>query len=184
MKKHIKTLLYLLKIPVEKFLYFAIKFDILLVYAFSRTFLVVFYIFAIIGGFFAGEKADISTLFLFLFAGYVEGTSVIIMLVCRLKSTRIWVEKLVGTPFLEKFAPNRGKTNCHILFLSLSFFCILDRVSMLYFTHQTFTECAHLTQSIQVLVESGKQKEEIYYMLFHKKLSLLESVSNIKGICC
>ena len=173
-----------LRVSVEALLCFTIKLDVLLIYAFSRTFLVAFYLFAIVGGFCAGEKADISTLFLFLFSSYVSGSSVILVLVCGSKTTRIWVEKLVGTPFLEKFAPNRGKTNCYILVYSLLGLLFVDYISMVYFIQQTFQECDLLSDSIRVIMEKGEGNQNTISQLYQKKAKLLVSISETKGICC
>lgn len=77
---------------IQNLLYFTIKFDVLLIYAFSQTVLVLFYVFSVIGGFCAG---DLSTVFLSLFASYISGSSLLLMIVCDTKSAMVWLEKLV-----------------------------------------------------------------------------------------
>ena len=84
----------LAKFFIKNLLYFTIKFDVLLIYAFSQTILFVFYVFAIVGGFCAGNKADLSTVYLFLFASYISASSFLLMIVCNTKSTMTWVERV------------------------------------------------------------------------------------------
>lgn len=100
MTKYLDKFYVLISFFIKNLLYFTIKFDVLLTYAFSQTFLFVFYVFGIVGGFFAGDKADYSTIFLFLFVSYICGTSLLLMIVCNTKSTFTWVERLVGVTFL------------------------------------------------------------------------------------
>ena len=46
------------KFFMKNLLYFTLKFDVLVIYAFSQSILFVFYVFGIVGGFFAADKAD------------------------------------------------------------------------------------------------------------------------------
>lgn len=171
----------LLKGFVENLLFFIIRFDVILIYSFSQTILVVFYIFAVIAGFCAGDKTDISTIFMFLFASYLCGSSILLTIVCHSRSTMSWVGKLVGIHFLDKFAPKKGRTSCLIFVLLLITLLFLDLVSMQFVISQDLSECSQLTQTIKFLKESGQADPEILNNLFLKKCELLQYLSNSKG---
>lgn len=102
----------------------------MLVYLFSKTPLVLFYIFAIAGGLCAGEKADTSTVLLFLFFSYVSGTAFLIMIVCYSKTAFGWVENLVGLSFIKKYAPKKGKIGFFVLYSLLFIVMGVNLISM------------------------------------------------------
>ena len=182
MKNIKKNFVLLVEFLIKNFFYFTIKFDVLLVYIFSKTPFFVFYIFAVVGGFCAGNQMDISTLFLALFTLYLFGTSFLLMIVCNSTSTMIWVEKLVGLAFIEKYAPKKGKTSFLILFLSFAMLLFVEAESMRYLIAQKFIESAQLTETIKTLLETGDANQEDINTLYQQKYKILQSVSNTEGI--
>ena len=182
MQKIKKNFVLLVQFLIRNLLYFTIKFDVLLVYIFSKTPFFFFYIFAVVGGFCAGDRVDISTLFLALFTIYLFGTSFLLMIVCNSTSTMIWIEKLVGLPFMDKYAPKKGKTSFLILFLSFAILLFVEVESMRYLIAQKFIETAQLTENIKALLESGDVNQEDINTIYRQKYKILESVSNTGGI--
>ncbi len=182
MKRFNENFLLLVQFLIKNVLYFTIKFDILLVYTFSQTPFFVFYVFAVIGGFCAGNQVDVSTIFLALFTIYLFGTSFLLMIVCNSTSTMIWVEKLVGLAFIDKYAPKKGKTSFLILFLSLAMLLFVEVESTRYLIAQKFIECAQLNDTIKSLLEGGDANQEAVNTLYRQKYKILESVSNTEGI--
>lgn len=182
MKHYLDRIYILAKFFVRNLLFFTIKLDVLLVYIFSRTALFAFYVFSIVGGFCAGDKADLFSSFLFLFACYVSGTCFLLFIVCNTKSTMAWVERLVGVPFMEKFAPKKGKTNFLILVLTLLTLLIVDVVSMQFLITVKFVECSNLDEAIKNLTLLGKADQDNIENLYQIKYDILKNISNTKGI--
>ena len=184
MQQYLNKFYLLAKFFIKNLLYFSIKFDVLLIHAFSRTILFVFYVFGVIGGFCVGHNADFSTVFLFLFVSYVSASSFLLMIVCNTKSTLSWVGRLVGVTFLERFPPKKGKTNCLILVLTLVILLSLDLVSMQFFISQDLAECGQLDESIKNLIQTGEANEKNVKNLYQTKRKILETLPNTRGILC
>lgn len=129
---YIKIFYNIIRIFVEKWLYYTIKFDVLLVYAFSQTPLLLVYVLYVIFGFCAGQYADFFTFSCLLLSSYIFSTSILIFFVCNVKSTRSWVGCLIGIQFREKFAPRKGLSNMLILCSLVVVFLTIDLVSIMY----------------------------------------------------
>lgn len=104
------------------------------------------------------------------------------MIVCNNTSTMVWVEKLVGFAFIEKYARKKGKTNFLIIFLSFVMLLFVEVESMRYLIAQKFIECAQLNDTIKSLLEGGDVNQEGINTLYRQKYKILDKVSNTNGI--
>ena len=159
-----------IKVPVEKWLFYTIKFDVLLVYAFTQTPLLLIFIVAVIFGFFSSKQFDVFNLSCLLFSSYIYSTSMLIFFVCYVKSTKNWVEKLVGIDFLKRFAPRNGLYGMAIAVLLILIFTIIDLASLKYMISLKFKECEKYFLIMVNSVETGQIEKAIEASDIRKKI--------------
>ena len=157
-----------------------IRFDLLLVYAFSRTPLVLLWIVIIVLGFFAGEQTDRVNLCCLTAATYVFGTSLLVCIVLHSEITALVVEKLVGLSFVQRFAPKKGRDNLLIVLLPFFILLILEVVSLQYQVNSQLQESRNYLFIVEHLIETGQTDKamEVYEL----RLESLNSVCKLKGI--
>ena len=112
--------------------YYTIKFDVLLVYIFSRTPFFLLWVILLIIGFFSGKNSSLFSAYCIFFLTYIYGTATLVSIVCRTKISKNWVENLMGLSFREKFAPRKGFSNFSILLVSAFLLLILEMGSIHY----------------------------------------------------
>lgn len=160
--------------------YYTIKFDVLLVYIFSRTPFFLLWIILLIIGFFSGKNSDLFSAYCIFFLTYIYGTATLVCIVCRTKISKNWVENLMGLSFLEKFAPRKGLSNFSILLVSTFLLLILEMGSIHFYSDlmwQDYEVWSHLKWDYY---NQGKYCDAEQA---HKtSLAILESISQIKGI--
>jgi hypothetical protein len=100
---------------VKKILSYAIKYDILLIYTFSRTPLFAIWLFIIIIGVFGGENSNIVNFYCLCLVAHISGTAICLCILCKWKKTNNWVTILVSPSFLGRFAFNKIVSNLLIM---------------------------------------------------------------------
>ena len=166
----IKNLHQTLKILLDIWLFYTIKFDVLLVYAFTQTPLLLIYIVAVIFGFFANMRYGVFTFSCFLFWSYIFSTSMLIFFVCNVKGRGNWVEKLVGIHFLKRFAPRNGLYGMLIAVLLVLIFTIIDLASLKYIISSKSKECEESFLVMVNSVETGQIHKAIEASDIRKKI--------------
>lgn len=161
-------------------LYYTIKFDVFIVYAFSRTILSFVWILIIILGLFYGDNISIVNIYCLLAVMYIIGTSTLLWIVCITKKTRKLMEDIVGLPFLEKFAPKKGFSNFLRICLPFYILLFLDTVSVEYIVSAQLQECEAQSLLAREYFEKGDFIQAD--ITRNNYLRILESLSNTKGI--
>lgn len=166
--------------PLKTLLYYTIKFDMLLVYTFSRTPFFLLWVILLIIGFFYGKNSSIFSAYCIIFLTYIYGTATLICIVCRTKIFKNWVENLMGLSFREKFAPTRGLSNFSILLVSTFLLLILEMGYLQYYSSIMWQEYELSSLLRWYFYNIGKYCEA--EQTHQKSLAILESISEIKGI--
>lgn len=160
--------------------YYTIKFDVLLVYIFSRTPFFLLWVILLIIGFFSGKNSSLFSAYCIIFLTYIYGTATLICIVCRTKISKNWVQNLMGLSFLEKFAPNKGLSNFSILLVSTLLLLILEMSSLQYYSSIMWQEYEVSSLLRWDFYNQGEYSEA--EQAHQKSLAILESISKIKGI--
>ena len=93
---------------IKAILGYTIKFDFLLIHFICKTPLYLVWLACLVFGGFCGENASLMNVYCLVIVMYVSGTSILICIVCKSKSTKRMVENLVGDYFMERYAPWNG----------------------------------------------------------------------------
>lgn len=72
---------------------------------------------------------------------YISGTALLLHLVCISKTTKYFMENIVGSAFLEKFVPNNKRSNLLRLYIPVFALLFLDMVSKEYLVALQLEEC-------------------------------------------
>lgn len=166
--------------PLKTLLYYTIKFDVLLVYIFSRTPFFLLWVILLIIGFFSGKNSDLFSAYCIFFLTYIYGTATLVCIVCRTKISKNWVENLMGLSFREKFAPSKGLSNFSILLVSTFLLLILEMGSIHYYSSIMWQDYDVWSLLRWDYYNEGKycEAEESHKI----SLAILESICEIKGI--
>lgn len=167
---------------LKNLLKYTIKFDFLLIYTFSKTPLYFIYLFFVILGFFGGKESTTIHFYFLVVVTYITGTATLIFLVSTSKSTRRMVESLVGSFFMERFAPRNGWTNLLLLVIPIFFFLFIEICTIEYQMYNIFKVYESYSLVVRDLTLSADFKTAQY--LHEKQLKILEPVLNVEGLMC
>ena len=180
MKSIFQTSCNLLFFSVKQLLGYSIRFDMILVYALSRPPFFLLWIVIIALGFFAGEEGDFTNFCCLIFATYVAGTSILIYVLCNTPKSLLMVVNIIGLPFVERFAPKKGRDNLLIIVLPIIVLLILEVVSIQYQVNSALQESRDCSSLISHLVETGQIERANEAM--QTKLDNFENFYKIKGL--
>lgn len=165
----------MIKYGIKNLFYYTIKFDVLLVYTFSRTPFFVVWLFLLILGLFGGKSSNLVNLYCLFIVAYLTGTANFLFILSISKKTKDWVTTLVGVPFLEKYVPNKGFSNLLILQYPILLLFIIEIASLEYQTESKLQESANLYQTLQNL--SPLDDQEKASEIVKKQIEIFESIS-------
>ena len=111
---------------------------------------------------------------------YIAGTAILISIVCSSKTSRRFVETIVGAPFLEKFVPKNGITNLLLLFLPFILLLFLDVISIEHIVSLKFKEYQeHSLLAHNYFSEGNFEMSEKTRAIASE---IIESTCGVKGI--
>ena len=164
---------------IKKILSYVIKYDILLVYTFSRTPLFAIWLFIIIVGLFGGKNSNLVNLYCLCLVGYINGITISSCILCKSKKLNNWVTILVSPSFLERFAFNKGFSNLLIMLLPILAFSLIEIGSIKYEFRIKLEECEILLEAVQNYYDSNNV--ELAEEALQKELQIMESTTSITG---
>lgn len=165
---------------VRNLLYYTIKFDTYLIFTFTRTPLYFLWVHVLILGLFGGAESDLVNFYCLLSVMYIIGTATLISVVCSSKTTRLFVENIVGASFLEEFVPRKGVTNLLLLFLPFILLLFLDVISIEHIVSSKFQEYQeHCILAHNYFSEGNFEMSEKTRGIASE---IIESTSGVKGI--
>lgn len=164
---------------VEKILYYIIKFDILLVYSFSRTPFFVIYLLLVLLGVFGGESSHRINIYLLLITCYIIGLSIVICIVCQFKTSYNRAKTLLGDILKKKYASQKGITNSLILHLPIIIFLIVEIWSFKYQVSLKHEKCDKIFQTVESFEKLGDLKKA--HQMLDKMIKTYESIPHTRG---
>lgn len=167
---------------ITTLLFYTIKFDVLLVYGFSRTVLFFVWVLMVILGLFSAENAELFNLFCLLGVMYITGTSFLIYIVLFSKTTNNFVKGIVGLQFLERFAPKKGFSNFARLLLPLFALLLLEMGSLEYILSSQFQDCQ--AQSLLAREYYDKGDFRMAEQVQDDYLEVYISMNKTRGVVC
>lgn len=165
---------------IRGYVFYTIKFDLLLVYTFSKT--PFFFVWLIINllGFFADSLTNLVNLYCLFASIYILGTAIFIFIVLSLKKTRRITEELVGVHFLERFAPQKGFSNLLNLLIPIITLLIIEVASIHFRVKLQLQEANYYSLlADESLYLNQLVKAEEYY---DKKTQIYANIVHIKGV--
>ena len=104
------------------------------------------------------------------------------MFVCYSKTTYGWVEKLVGSSFLKKYAPKKGRTGFFVLCSLFIFICAFDLVFMQVIMYYKFVEVDNYTKLINQSLKIDGPFSSTIDELCTAKRELLKQIPKSEGL--
>ena len=164
----------------KSLLYYTVKFDFYLIYSFSKTPVYLLWLVFIILGFFGGKSSTGVNFCFLIIVTYITGTATLIFFVCTSKSTLKMIEYLVGSSFVERFAPRHGLENLVLLVLPIFIFLLIEICTVQYQVSNLLKVYEGYSLVIKDLALIGDFKTAEY--LHAKQLKTIGNLSELEGV--
>ncbi len=164
---------------IKKILSYAIKYDILLVYTFSRTPFFGIWLFLIIVGLFGGKNSNLVNFYCLCLVIYISNIAISLCILCKWKKLNNWVTTLVSPSFLRRFLFNKSFSSLLIILLPILAFSLIEIGSIKYEFRMKMEECEILIEAIQNY--NASNNVELADDALRKELQIMKSVTSITG---